>query len=691
MADDLFSALDKNDQSDAIKKKIDDLTAELIKYNYYYHNKDESLISDAEYDKLYRDLQELEDNYPQFRWSNSPTLSVGFAPVSEFTQIEHTIPMLSLNNIFSNMDENDPLLRHKELYLFNKRITEALSDEPEYIATPKYDGVAVSLIYENGVLTSGSTRGDGFIGEDITLNIKTIRNIPKQLNCNHPPQLLEVRGEILIYTEDFNRLNAKQESLGLKVYANPRNLAAGSLRQLDSNITASRPLRFFAYSITQLSKEEELDTYYSQLLYLKNVGFEVGSWIVRCKNINDLIKYYENALQNRMEMPFGIDGIVYKVNNISFQEKLGFVMRAPRFSIAHKFPAEECESQIVDIQVQVGRTGALTPVARLNPVAVGGVIVSNATLHNQDEIIRKDIHINDYVLVRRAGDVIPEIVKVLVEKRSADVISFVMPNKCPVCDSHLVREINEAIIRCSGGLYCKAQMIQSITHFASKLAMNIDGLGERIVTQLTGEDLVNNVVDVYKLQVEQLENLERFGKRSANNLINAIDKSKKTTLNRLIYALGIRHVGERTAKDLAYTFGNLENLMNASLAELISVRDIGEVVAQSIINFFKEQHNQEIIRGLLKAGINYPEATPNNTYNEYISGKTFVITGTLVGYSREDIKNKIEELGGKVSGSVSKKTDYLVAGSDPGSKYIKALELGVTVLSEEWLDKFLNK
>lgn len=689
MAEDLLSMLNNNDQTNTVKKRIDDLTSELIKYNYYYHHKDESLIPDTEYDALFRELQNLEDNYPEFRWSNSPTQNVGYEPISEFKQTEHIIPMLSLNNIFSDMNEPNPLIAHKELYLFCKRINENINNEPEYIATPKYDGVAVSLIYENGVLTSGSTRGDGFIGEDITLNIKTIPNIPKQLNIDSIPQILEVRGEIIIYTEDFNRLNTLQESLGLKIYANPRNLAAGSLRQLDSNITASRPLRFLAYSIAQISQEKKQDTYLKQLLYLKNAGFDTGSWIKLCRNVEDLIKYYEQTLQTRANMPFGIDGVVYKVNDILSQEKLGFVMRAPRFAIAHKFPAEECESQIIDIQVQVGRTGALTPVARIKPIAVGGVIVSNASLHNQDEIMRKDILINDYVLVRRAGDVIPEIVRVLIDKRPLNVINFKMPIQCPVCGSDLIQEPGEAIIRCGGGLYCQAQKIQAITHFASKLAMNIDGMGEKIVTQLVDENLINNITDIYKLNIAQLEKLERFGNKSANNLLNAINDSKNTTLNRLIYALGIRHVGERTAKDLAYTFGNLENVMNANITELMLVNDIGEVVAQSIVNFFKEPHNQEIIKELTTVGINYPIATPNNNYNEHISGKTFVVTGTLSKYSREEVKNIIEELGGKTSGSVSKKTDYLLSGSDPGSKYTKAQELGIIILTEEDFYKFL--
>ncbi|MBY0379714.1 MAG: NAD-dependent DNA ligase LigA [Burkholderiales bacterium] len=679
----------KHDDLLQIKARIDELTPQIIKYNYYYHVKDESLIPDTQYDILFRELQELESKCPQYKWNNSPTDKVGGMPIGQFSQKEHVIPMLSLNNIFSDMNISDNITRHAELFQFNKRIVDSLGLTSEYIATPKYDGVAISLIYINGQLQSGITRGDGFIGEDVTPNIKTIRNIPTQLLLNNPPKLLEVRGEILIKTKDFTQLNQTQANLGLKTFANPRNLASGSIRQLDSSITASRALHFFAYSITQLSVENNFTTYLDQLNYLKNAGFDTGTWVTPCKNVDELIGYYENILNHRNTMPFGIDGVVYKVNNIAWQNKLGFVMRAPRFAIAHKFPSEECESQLIDIQIQVGRTGALTPVAQIKPIALGGVIVSNATLHNQDEIERKDIRIHDYVLVRRAGDVIPEIVKVVLNKRPTNTQKFVMPTSCPVCGSYLIQELNETIIRCSGGLFCDAQKKQAITHFASKLAMNIDGLGDKVVKQLVDYHLINHIVDIYKLTQEQLEPLERFATKKAINLINAINKSKTTTLNRLIYALGIRHVGERTAKDIANTFGSIQNLMKANLTQLMQVNDIGQTVANSIIKFFLEAHNQEIINQLIALGITYPIVTVSSNYNQYISGKIFVVTGTMINFSRDAIKTKIEQFGGKIAGSISKKTDYILCGAETGSKLEKAQALGINILSEAEFLKFL--
>ena len=666
-----------------IKKEIDKLIADLTKYNYSYHSKDESLISDEEYDHLFKKLIDLETRFPQYKNPQSPTQKVGFQPLKEFTQATHSIPMLSLNNIFSDMEETTQTVRHQELIQFDKRINDTLETTASYVATPKYDGVAISLIYIKGILHQGITRGDGFIGEDVTLNIKTISNIPKVIHITPLPELLEVRGEILIKTEDFANLNINQDRLGLKIFANPRNAAAGSIRQLDSNITATRPLYFFAYAITQIVTDTKFTTFYEQLLYLKKIGFDIGDLPKECKDSQELISFYEDILAKRNNIPFGIDGVVYKVNNIDAQEKLGFVLRAPRFAIAHKFPAQMRESQIIDIQIQVGRTGALTPVARIKPVTVGGVVVSNATLHNQDEILRKDIHIGDFVFVRRAGDVIPEIVNVIIEKRSTNAIKFVMPENCPVCGSHLVKAEDEAIIRCSGGLYCSAQKKQAITHFASKLAINIDGLGEQIVEQLVENKLINTIVDIYKLTIEQLIDLERFGKKKANNLINAINNSKSTTLNKLIYALGIRNVGEATAKSLAKTFGTLENLMHAGLVELQQINDIGEVVAISINDFFSEEHNQDIINQLLNLGIIYPINTSTSIFNPLVTGKTFVLTGILTNYSREEAKTLIENLGGKVTSSVSKKTDYVVAGADSGSKLDKANALNVKVISED--------
>jgi DNA ligase (NAD+) len=707
---DLFDEFDDDNLKDTqknLKQLIDQLTDDLTKYNYHYHTKDESLISDAEYDELFRRLTELEKQHPEYKRADSPTMRVGHGVLQQFVEIAHTIPMLSLNNIFSDIESRDPSVRHKELIQFNKRVYEALGQDVnsiEYIATPKYDGVAISLTYNDGILTIALTRGDGFSGENVTENIKTIKNIPKQLRTKTPPKLLEVRGEILIQTQDFVQLNVNQQTLNQKLFANPRNAAAGSIRQLDSAVTATRPLHFFAYAITQIDngtevrndgtegkKNNTLNTFYEQLMYLKNVGLDIGTWVKKCTGYLELITYYENMLEMRNTLPFGIDGVVYKVNNITDQEKLGYVIRAPRFAIAHKFPAEEVISQILDIQIQVGRTGALTPVAKIKPVAVGGVIVSNATLHNQDEILRKDIKIGDHVLVRRAGDVIPEVVSVLTQYRATNTVKdFVMPKQCPICGSHLVRLPDETITRCSGGLYCDAQKKQAITHFASKLALNIDGFGEKIVEQLVDNNLIHSVADIYNLNEEQLLTLDKFDKikkKRATNILNAIAKSKATTLNRLIYALGIRHVGEATAKALAVTFGNIDKLTNATIDELIHINDVGNIVAQSIVDFFSEPHNQEVLHKLLKSGITYAKVEVTSTFNPQVNKKIFVLTGTMPNLSRDAAKELIEAHGGKVSSSVSIKTNYVVAGVEAGSKLDKAMGLGVIVIDEAQLVK----
>lgn len=674
---DLFS------EPNSTQQQINQLTDDLIKYNRSYHTLDVSLVSDALYDELFRQLQQLEEQYPQYKRADSPTNTVGATVLEGFKQVVHTIAMLSLNNIFSDMTQSDHLIRHKELFQFNQRLCNTIGvDSLAYIATPKYDGVAISLTYTNGELTSALTRGDGFTGEDVTLNVKTIKNIPHVLSYANIPQHLEIRGEVLILTADFNKLNEMQQQLQLRHFANPRNTAAGSLRQLDSKITATRPLHFFAYSLADHSNDIQFSTFHEQLDYLNVLGFDISSYYKLCTNVTELIHFYEDILSKRQQLPFGIDGVVYKVNAITYQQQLGFVLRAPRFAIAHKFPAEEVESQILDIQVQVGRTGALTPVAKIKPVLVGGVMVANASLHNQDEIKRKDIRINDYVIVRRAGDVIPEVVKSIPEKRSANSIEFTLPTLCPVCNSHLIQLEDEAIIRCSAGLYCFAQKKQAITHFASKLALNIDGLGEKIVNQLVESNLINNPADIFRLTVNQLINLERFGTKKATNLIQAIDKARHTTLPRLIYALGIRHVGESTAKALANTFGDLTNLMVATTDELSQINDIGEVVAQSIVSFFGETHNCQIITQLLELGITYSATTNKSTFNQFVTGKTFVLTGTMEMYSRDEAKSLIEILGGRVSNSVSKKTDYVVAGVAAGTKLDKAHELGITILDE---------
>ena len=684
---DLFSNLDP------IESQIIQLTKELNYYNLQYHTYDKSLISDEEYDLSFRRLMALEQEYPHFKQSDSPSQKIGGAILTKFNQIEHQIPMLSLGNIFSVMNEVEPELRHQELIQFCNRLAKELdctSSELSFMASPKYDGVAISLLYKNGVLVQALTRGDGYIGEDVTNNVKTIRNIPLTLSCDlFAPELIEVRGEILIQTQDFIELNQQQVARGERLYANPRNLAAGSLRQLDSRITAARPLCFYAYALAQHSSDLQFNLFSEQLAQLKYFGFNLANECASLIGSAELIDYYEDMLGKRNQLAFGIDGVVYKLNNIADQEKLGYVARAPRFAIAHKFPAEEVESELLEIDVQVGRTGALTPVARIKPVNVAGVIVTNATLHNQAEIWRKDIRIGDIVVVRRAGDVIPEIARSLPLRRSGELAKFFMPTICPACGSHLVAEEDEVILRCSAGLYCIAQKKQAITHFASKLALNIDGLGEKSVEQLVDAGLINSIPDIYRLNFEQLCQLERFGEKSATNLIQAIELSKNTSLPRLIYALGIRHVGESSAKDLAKAFGSLEVLLVANLDQLLQVREIGEIVARSILDFFAEEHNLQVIQELLSLGLTYPAIIAENLYHPQITGKTFVITGSFVNLKRDEIKAELEEYGAKVAGSVSKKTDYVIVGSDAGSKLTKANELGIKFMEEPELTLLL--
>lgn len=684
---DLFS------NQDPIESQIIQLTKELNYYNLQYHTYDKSLISDEEYDLSFRRLIALEQEYPHFKQSDSPSQKIGGAILTKFNQIEHQIPMLSLGNIFSVMSEIEPELRHQELIQFCNRIAKELdctSSELSFMASPKYDGVAISLLYRNGILVQALTRGDGYIGEDVTNNVKTIRNIPLTLSCDlFAPELIEVRGEILIQTQDFIELNQQQVARGERLYANPRNLAAGSLRQLDSRITAARPLCFYAYALAQHSSDLQFNLFSEQLAQLKYFGFNLANECASLIGSAELIDYYEDMLVKRNKLAFGIDGVVYKLNNIAEQQKLGYVARAPRFAIAHKFPAEEVESELLGIDVQVGRTGALTPVARIKPVNVAGVIVTNATLHNQAEIWRKDIRIGDIVVVRRAGDVIPEIARSLPLRRTGELAKFFMPTTCPACGSHLVAEDGEVILRCSAGLYCVAQKKQAITHFASKLALNIDGLGEKSVEQLVDAGLINSIPDVYRLNFEHLCQLERFGEKSATNLIQAIELSKNTSLPRFIYALGIRHVGESSAKDLAKAFGSLEVLLVANLDQLLQVREIGEIVARSILDFFAEEHNLQVIQELLSLGLTYPAIIAENLYHPQITGKTFVITGSFVNLKRDEIKAELEEYGAKVAGSVSKKTDYVIVGSDAGSKLTKANELGIRLIEESELTVLL--
>lgn len=685
---DLFAAVEHDIKSDIIE-----LTRKLNHYNHQYHHYDISEISDEEYDKLFRKLQDLENEYPEYKQDDSPTNKVGGEVLSEFIQYTHQVQMLSLGNIFSEINEEGS--EHTELLQFLTRIAKDLnceSEEVQFVASPKYDGVAISLIYEDGVLVRGVTRGDGFVGEDVTHNIKTIKNIPLRLRGSDAPKLLEVRGEILILKPDFIALNIEQEGKGEKVYANPRNLAAGSIRQLDSAMCRARPLKFFAYSIAQHIDSKILTSFWQQLEYLRKVGFDVSKECKKLVGFEQIASYYENMLSIRESLDFGIDGVVYKVDEIALQEKLGFVSRAPRFAIAHKFPALEVESRLLAIDVQVGRTGVLTPVAKIEPVNVAGVVVSNATLHNQDEIWRKDIRIGDIVLVRRAGDVIPEIVGSVASKRVMELDKFIMPKICPSCGAATIRDNEDAIaLRCSNlPALCPAQQKYIILHFASKLAFNIDGVGEKVVEQLLQAGKIKNIPDLFKLQVSELLDLERFAQKSAEKLVNAINTSKKTTLAKFIYALGIRHVGETSAKDLAKAFGCLENLFVANLEQLLQVNEVGDIMAKSIYNYFHEEDNLQLISELISLGVNYPLEEAKNLYHEEITAKTYVITGAFLNYKREGIKAKLEEYGAKVASSVSRKTDFVIVGHDAGSKLDKALSLGITLLSEEQLTNLLE-
>jgi len=664
-----------------IKKKIQELIEKINLFDYQYYVLDNPSVSDFEYDKIFRLLVDLENEYPELIQPDSPTQRVGGEALEAFETVIHRQAMLSLNNAF----EED------ELIAFDKRIKDAIGvDEIEYAVEPKFDGLAITLTYENGIFIQGATRGDGYTGENVTHNLKTIRSIPTKLNHPNPPKLLEVRGEILMLKKDFELLNQTQESLGEKKFANPRNAAAGSLRQLDPRITAKRPLTFFSYGLGVCEPNLNLKTHIETIQLLKQFNLPISDLSASVKGVQGLKSFYEKVLKLRDSLAYDIDGVVYKVNSFNYQNELGFVSRAPRWAIAHKFPAEEALTEILDINVQVGRTGAITPVARLKPVFVGGVTVTNATLHNEDEMIRKDVHIGDIVSVRRAGDVIPEIVRVLIDKRPKAIKKFKMPTICPECGSPLTRIDDEAVIRCSGGLICPAQQKQSIIHFASRKAMDIEGLGDKSIEQLVTVGLIHELPDIYKLELEQLINLDRMAEKSAQNLLDAIEKSKNTTLPRFIYALGIRNVGESTAKDLASFYGDLDEIMKQTEDNLQLVPDIGPTVAKSISDFFKQNKNRELIQSLRKLGINWPKHDIKKSISGIFAGKTFVLTGTLPTMSREKAKSIIEMNGGKVAGSVSKKTDYVVAGSDAGSKLTTAQELGIKVISQDELLELMD-
>ena len=671
------------------KDRIAELRAQIEEHNRLYYVLDAPSIPDAEYDRLFGELQGLEAAHPELLTVDSPTQRVGAAPLAAFKPATHDTPMLSLNNAFSQ----------DEVRAFDRRARDLLAAGGElvYTAEPKFDGLAISLTYEDGVMTRGATRGDGSTGEDVTPNLRTVGNLPLRLAGRDWPRRLEVRGEVLMLRRDFERLNRRQRENGEKEFANPRNAAAGSLRQLDSRITARRALHFFAYALGRAADFPLPTSHWQALDLLLAWGFPVADERRRVSGVDALLATYAELGARRADLPYAIDGVVYKLDDLAAQQRLGFVSRAPRFAIAHKFPAEEATTELLDITVHVGRTGALTPVARLAPVFVGGVTVTNAVLHNQSEIDRKDLRPGDMVIVRRAGDVIPEVVGPVVERRTGELPRFNLleryPN-CPVCGSHVVRGADEAVARCTGGLYCPAQRKQALLHFASRRAMDIDGLGERLVDQLVEHGIVRTPADLYQLGPTTLVGLERMAEKSASNLLAAIEKSKGTTLARFIYALGIRNVGEATASDLARHFGRLDELLAASESELMQVADVGPVVAQCVLQFCAERHNCDVIEQLRAAGVLWTEhegqarapAAPAGP----LSGKVLVLTGSLPSLARDEARALIEAAGGKVSGSVSKKTDFVVAGDEPGSKLDKAHELGVTIIDEAKLRLLLN-
>ncbi len=646
----------------------------LALHNYRYHVLDDPTIPDAQYDALYQELQQLETLHPELLTADSPTQRVGAHARPGFTQVTHRIPMLSLNNGFLN----------SEIEAFDRRARESLGvDCVEYACEPKFDGLAVSLTYEKGLLVQGSTRGDGETGEEVTANLRTLHTIPLSLPIKNPPERLEVRGEVLMQKADFEALNIAQKARGEKIFVNPRNAAAGTLRQLDPALTARRPLSFFAYGVGALEGFALPATQGALMAQLALLHFPVAAECALVSGVEGLLAYFKRIQNARAALPYDIDGVVYKVNDFAQQARLGFVSRAPRFALAHKFPAEEALTEIMEIDVQVGRTGTITPVARLKPVFVGGVTVTNATLHNEDEVRRKDVHVGDTVWVRRAGDVIPEVVSVELGQRPVHAHAFVMPTHCPVCGSQVIREEGESASRCSGGLFCPAQRKEALLHFAHRRAMDIEGLGDKRVDQLVDGGWVHSSADLYGLTMEQLSQLPLMGEKSAENLIAAIQRSRTTTLARFIFSLGIRNVGEATARDLARQFGDLAPLMSASTEDLLQVPDVGPVVAQSIHDFFAEGHNREVIERLQQQGVHWPIHEASSTLP--LSGKTFVLTGTLPHLSRDEARARIEVLGGKVAGSVSAKTHYVVAGSEAGSKLERAQALGVTVLDEAQL------
>ncbi|GFD70815.1 NAD-dependent DNA ligase LigA [Alteromonas marina] len=674
-----------SDTLEQAQQKVAELRNTLNEYNYQYYVLDEPSVPDAVYDRDMQALIALEKQYPTLLSPNSPSQKVGGAALSSFEQVTHDVPMLSLDNAF---DE-------ESLLAFEKRLKDRLKDSAtmDFSCEPKLDGLAVSILYENGELVRAATRGDGQVGENITANVRTISNVPLTLRGDHYPVRVEVRGEVFMPREGFAKLNEQQKETGGKVFANPRNAAAGSLRQLDSKITAKRPLMFYAYSLGVVQPESFTlpSTHSARLAQLGQWGLPLCPDIDTAEGGRGCLDYYNRILEKRDNLPYDIDGVVFKVDRIDLQAALGFVARAPRWAIAQKFPAQEEVTTLLDVEFQVGRTGAITPVARLEPVFVGGVTVSNATLHNQDEITRLGVKIGDTVVIRRAGDVIPQVVSVVEANRTGDETDITFPSQCPVCDSQVEKLEDEAVARCTGGLICAAQRKQALKHFASRKAFDIDGLGDKLVDQLVDADLVHSPADFFTLSLGDVVGLERMAEKSASKLLSSLEASKKTTLAKFLYALGIREVGEATAANLAAHFETLEAIRDASLEALVEVQDVGGVVATHIFNFFNESHNTDVIDALLKEGVHWPAIEKPDAENLPLEGKTCVITGTLSEMGRSDAKARLQLLGAKVAGSVSKNTDFLVAGEKAGSKLTKAQELDVEVWDEAALLTFLSE
>ena len=669
--------------SSPIFEQISQLRAHLEEHNHNYYVLDAPSIPDAEYDRLMRELSALEQANPEFQSPDSPSQKVGGAALDKFEQVTHQVPMLSLDNAFSE----------EEFAAFNRRIKERLMDNNEltFCCEPKLDGLAVSIIYRDGVLVQAATRGDGMVGENITQNVKTIRNVPLKLRGDDFPAELEVRGEVFMDSAGFAKLNSEAEKRGDKVFVNPRNAAAGSLRQLDSKVTAKRPLMFYAYSTGLVADGQLPEDHYQQLAKLTDWGLPLCPETKLVEGQQAALDYYQDILTRRSSLAYEIDGVVIKVNDKKRQERLGFVARAPRWAIAFKFPAQEEITQLLDVEFQVGRTGAITPVARLEPVFVGGVTVSNATLHNGDEIARLGVKIGDTVIIRRAGDVIPQITQVVLERRPDDAKDIEFPATCPICDSHVERIEGEAVARCTGGLVCQAQRKQAIKHFASRKALDVDGLGDKIVDQLVDRELIKTPADLFILKQGHFESLERMGPKSAKNLVNALQDAKQTTLAKFLYSLGIREVGEATAQNLANHFLTLEKITQASVDALTEVSDVGEIVAKHVRGFFSEEHNMAVVNALVEQGIHWPELTAPSADAQPLAGLTYVLTGTLSELNRNDAKARLQALGAKVSGSVSAKTDALIAGEKAGSKLTKAQDLGIDVLTEADLIALLSE